>query len=247
MRPPHVRDVEYWHDGTRMVGMLRAPATDEAPLPTVLLIHDAFGLGDDMLVVADRLVDAGHPVFLADVWGERTTPTSNDEIGPLIGSMAGDRDRWMARVAAAHAVLKEQAELDASAAPVVLGYCFGGSSALEYLRSGADIAGVIAIHPGLDLLTDDWREPGSAAVLICTGHDDPMATEQMRASLCSAMTTAAIDWQLHVYSDTTHAFTSPRAQNSPAPELFAYNARSAARAWDATTRFLRDITGDTNS
>ncbi|GAB3161789.1 hypothetical protein GCM10027059_12790 [Myceligenerans halotolerans] len=35
-----------------------------------------------------RLAALGHPVFCADVWGERTQPQAEPEIGPLIGAMA---------------------------------------------------------------------------------------------------------------------------------------------------------------
>ncbi|WP_255365262.1 hypothetical protein [Cellulosimicrobium sp. I38E] len=37
------RDVEYTHDGTRMIGLLVAPSGARSA-PTVLLVHDAFGL-----------------------------------------------------------------------------------------------------------------------------------------------------------------------------------------------------------
>lgn len=234
------RDVEYRHDGSRMIGLVCAPGRSAGTAAAVLLIHDAFGLSDEMVAAATRLAEAGHPVFLADVWGERFAPASDAEIGPLIGSMAGDRDRWMARVAAAHAALAEQPEF--SGRPLaLLGYCFGGSSALEYLRTGAEVTAVVAIHPGLDLLEHDWSGSGSAAVLTCIGADDPMADHRMRTTLAAELDAAGLDWQSHVYSDTTHAFTSPKAANSPKPELFAYQPRSAARAWAATTSFLAEL------
>lgn len=233
------RDVAYEHDGTRMLGLVCAPASPAPDAPAVLLVHDAFGLGPEMTANAERLARAGHPVFLADVWGGRTTPASVDEIGPLIGGLAGDRPRWLARLAAAHAALRAQPGYDARPV-VVLGYCFGGSSALEYLRSGADVAGVVAIHPGLDLLEHDWSAAGTAPVLVCVGADDPMATAEMRLELQSAMDGAGLDWQLQLYSGTTHAFTSRNAADSPQPELFAFHPRSAARAWRATEDFLTE-------
>lgn len=237
------RDVEYRHDDTRMVGLLCAPEAAPAR-PGILLVHDAFGLSPDMIDVAHRLAGLGFAVFAADVWGDRTQPATQPEIGPLIGGMVADRPRWMARIAAAHDAARAQPEIDASAI-AVLGYCFGGSSALEYVRTGGDVLGAVSIHGGLDLLHPDWSAPRrTAQVLVCTGADDPMATAPMRAELETSLSSVGIDWEVALYSDTVHAFTSLRSRHSPTPHVVAYNARSAARAWDSTTRFLRDLFPD---
>jgi len=238
------RDVEYSHDGTRMIGALLAPHGAQG-LPGVLLVHDAYGLSDHVLDVAHRLVGLGHGVFAADVWGGRTRPQRQEEIGPLIGAMVSDRPRWTARLAAARAAAAEQPELDGSAL-VALGYCFGGSSALELLRSGADLRGAVSVHGGLDLLEPDadWSAARpEASVLVCTGAQDPMATAAQRTALTDGLSEAGIDWELDLYSDTRHAFTSPQAKNSPTPDVVAYDARSAARSWAATTRFLAEQLG----
>lgn len=240
------RDVEYWHEDSRMVGLVCAPQRSVVGATGVLLIHDAFGISDEMVAKARRLAEVGHPVFMADVWGDRRTPTSELEVGHLLASMAADRSRWMARIAAAHRTLATQPEF-AERPVALLGYCFGGSSALEYLRTGAEVAGVAAIHPGLDLLEQDWSAASSGAVLTCIGADDPMANATMRATLATALDTTCLDWQAHVYSDTTHAFTSPKAANSAKPELFAYHPRSTARAWAATTSFLAELCASTAS
>jgi len=234
------RDVDYSHDGTRMIGYLCAPESEQK-LPTIVLVHDAFGLGEDMIENARRFAGLGFAVFAADVWGDRTTPATEPEIGPLIGGMVSDRERWLARVDAAHAAAAEQQEVD-GAALVTIGYCFGGSSALEYVRTGGDVVGAVSIHGGLDLLAPDWSSPtASARVLLCSGSDDPMAAAEMREQLQSAMSAASIDWELDLYSDTKHAFTNPKSQFSPMPDVVAYNARSAERAWQATKRFLHEL------
>ncbi|WUS95233.1 dienelactone hydrolase family protein [Streptomyces sp. NBC_00708] len=238
MTQPAGRDIEYHHEGARLLGLVVPPGSGAVDhrASAVLLLHDAFGIGDELVNTATRLAEAGHPVFVADLWGERTAPASDIEIGPLIGAMAQDRSRWRGRVAAAHAALHAQPEF-AGRPLVLLGYCFGGSSALEYLRTGAHVAGVAAVHPGLDLLDDDWSAPGSGSVLLLIGADDPMATPAQRGRLREHLDGAGLDHQLHLYSGTTHAFTSRR---SAGPGPFAHHARSAARAWAAATGFLAE-------
>lgn len=242
MPEPRIRDIEYVHDGTRMRGLLCAPAEAES-LPTVVLIHDAFGLGDEMIAIARRIVALGFTVFAADVWGERHTPSGIEEIGPLIGGMVRDRERWLARIALAHEVAAAQPEADADAL-ISLGYCFGGSSALEYARIGGALRGVIAIHPGLDLVGFDWSavaEDTAPAVLVCFGADDPMATPEQWRQSKAAMNDAGVDWELNLYSGTVHAFTSPKAQSSPDPAVIMHHPRNARRAWQATERFLDEL------
>ncbi|WP_167051763.1 dienelactone hydrolase family protein [Salinibacterium sp. ZJ77] len=234
------RDIAYSHDGTEMLGLLAAPAGAQAR-PTVLLFHDAFGLGPFALGWVDAYTALGYTVFAADVWGGRTTPSGPDEIGPLMGSMVGDRARWVARATAALETAIAQPEVDPGRV-VAVGHCFGGSTALELLRAGGELRGVVAIHAGLDLLDDSsWTPaPGTASVLVCTGADDPMATTEQRTALLGNLDAVGLDWELQLYSGTVHAFTNPALTDSPNPRVFAYHARSAERARIATERFLAD-------
>lgn len=233
-------DIEYTHDGTRMIGMLRAPSALRGA-PTVLLIHDAFGMTEFMTDAADRLVRLGYSVFLADVWGERALPNDDAEIGPLIGSMVNDRERWHGRVRAALETARGLPEIDPNRI-VAMGYCFGGSSALEALRVGENLLGAVSIHGGLDLIGNDWSAARSGAeVLACTGADDPMATAEMRMDLQEGLDAARITWEVDIYSGTKHAFTNPASDDLPENPAVGYHAKSAERAHEATERFLRKI------
>lgn len=242
MPGPRSRDVEYVHEGIRMIGLLCAPA-DAEELPAVVLIHDAFGLGEEMIAIAHRIAELGFAVFAADVWGERHTPASGEEIGPLIGGMVRDRERWLARIALAHETAAAQPEVDGDAL-IALGYCFGGSSALEYARVGGALRAVVAIHPGLDLVEFDWSgvSPGTAPLaLVSFGADDPMATPEQWRRVKASMSEAGVDWELNLYSGTVHGFTSPKARFSPDPAAVMYHPRNAQRAHRATERFLNEL------
>ena len=238
------RDVPYAYCGVNMMGLLCAPA-GAAGTPGVLLVPDAYGFTHDAQETAMRLAMLGYSVVVADMWGGRHIATSEDQIGPLIGSVASDREAWMGRLGAAVDAACAQPEIEPRSL-AGLGYCVGGSGVLEYARTGGTLAAAIAVHPGLDLLGSDWSSGRPTRVLACVGSEDPLANEQMRDSLASGLTSSGCDWELQLYSGTKHAFTSKAALSTSMPDVVAFHPRNAARAWDATVRFLAELRDDTS-
>jgi dienelactone hydrolase len=171
----------------------------------------------------------------------RTPPGGEDEIGPLIGSLVTNRELWVSRIRAGHDALLAQE--DVTDGPVTAaGYCFGGSSALESLRHGGEVAGVVSFHGGLDAVGSDWSTSASdAKVLVLTGAEDPMACKEVVDALQSGLTSARVDWEVAVYGGTKHAFTNPHADRAGRPEAIAYDARADRRSWNAFTQFLEEI------
>src|SRR4030095_14865175 len=84
----------------------------------------------------------------------------------------GDRALLRARVTAGLNELKKLAPTDPKRIAAI-GYCFGGTTALELARSGADVAGVVSFHGGLGTSTP--AQPGAVKgkVLALHGAEDP--------------------------------------------------------------------------
>ena len=125
---------------------------------------------------------------------------------------------------------------------VVLGYCFGGSGALEAARAGADVRGVVSFHGGLG--TGAPAEPGSvtASVLVLTGAEDPIVPASAVAGFQEEMRAAgAPDWQVVSYSGALHAFAVPGVD---APDHgAAYQETADRRSWVALQDFLAEVLG----
>lgn len=233
------RSLPYTHSGTEHIGYF--VANPDARRPGVLLVHDAFGVSDPMKATARRIAELGYAVLLADLWGDGRTPHSHEEIGPLIGGLAGDRELWTGRVGAAHTQLLAQAEV-ADAPVIAVGYCFGGSSVLEYVRAGGELDGAVSFHGGLDLVDADWSKANRASsVLILTGAEDPMAPQEVVSVLQQGMTAAGLDWEVATYGGAKHGFTNPDADKAGRPEAIAYDARADRRAWNAFTLFAEEV------
>jgi dienelactone hydrolase len=231
------QSLHYDHEGTTLIGYLVAEPQTERP--GVLLIHDAFGVSEPMKATAQRIARLGYTVLLADLWGEGKVPAGDDEVGPLIGQLASDRELWTGRVRAGHEQLLAQ---EVASGPVTaVGYCFGGSSVLEYVRVGGGVDGAVSFHGGLDLVGTDWAGANAdASVLILTGAQDPMAPQAVVDALQESMSEAGLDWEVASYGAAKHAFTNPHADRAGRPDAIAYNARADRRSWNAFTLFLEE-------
>jgi dienelactone hydrolase len=110
--------------------------------------------------------------------------------------------------------------------------------ALDLARSGASIRGVVSVH-GLLQLADITNGLIKAKVLALHGYDDPMVPPEHVLQFAQEMTDAGVDWQLHAYGLTQHAFTNPQANN---PDLGTiYKESAAQRSWIAMKNFLEEI------
>jgi dienelactone hydrolase len=130
------KSIEYFDGSARLVGYLSIDEALPGIRPGVVLVHDAFGVGDYMKRRADDIAELGYGVLAADIWGDGAQLTHEAEIGPMIARFASDRTSWIGRVEQARKVLSSQPSVDATRIAAV-GYCFGGASVLEYLRTGA--------------------------------------------------------------------------------------------------------------
>jgi dienelactone hydrolase len=207
------------------------------PLPTVLISHMAGGREAFVESKAEALAQLGFAAFALDMYGENRRAQSLEEgralMRPFIEDRALLRGRILAALTAACGLPRVAADRIAA-----LGFCFGGMCVLDLARSGADIRGVISMH-GLLKLTGLPSEPIRAKVLALHGHDDPLAPPEDVRAFQEEMTAAQVDWQMHIYGGTMHAFTNPNANNREAGLL--YNPVAERRAWATMLDFLSEI------
>jgi dienelactone hydrolase len=71
------------------------------------------------------------------------------DAGAEAGKYKRNRPLLRERVNAGLDTFRKQSVLD-SRRIAAIGYCFGGTTVIELARSGADIAGVVSFHGGLD-------------------------------------------------------------------------------------------------
>src|SRR5271170_5163186 len=137
----HTQDIDYHADGARLVGRLFVDETSAARRPGVLVAPEGLGLSDHTFDIARRLAEAGYVAFAMDYYGDGAA-LGMDEIMPRIGAFMAAPETIRARAAEALKVLAAQPQTDSGRLSAI-GYCFGGTTALELARSGADIKAAI--------------------------------------------------------------------------------------------------------
>jgi len=208
--------------------------------PGVLVFPEAFGLGEHALTKAERLAGMGYAVLAADYYGNGAVAGSLDEALAMMAPVAETAERTRVCGMAALRALLARPEVDGSRVAAI-GYCFGGTMALELARDGAPLRAVAGFHSGL-ATKGPVVTPGSIQprILACIGADDPMIPLDQRTAFEAEMRAAGADWQMHIYGNTVHSFTNPAATDPALAHAVRYNPAADARSWSALTALLAE-------
>lgn len=233
--------LEYPAGAATMEGYLAVPSNTTGKRPGVLVFHDWMGLGANTKMRADKLAELGYVALAADLYGKGVRPTNPGEAGKLAGQYKEDRETLRLRGKAALDRLVATGKVDPNSIAVI-GYCFGGTAALELARSGAPLAGTVSFHGGLSTPHPEDAKNIHGKVLVLHGADDPFVKPEEVAAFETEMRTAKIDWQLVAYGGAVHAFTVEGAGNDPSKGA-AYDAKADKRSWDEMRRFFVELWG----
>jgi dienelactone hydrolase len=229
--------VGYRHGTVDLEGYVAYPDGD-GRRPGVLVVHEWWGQNAYVRKRADMLAGLGYVGFAVDLFGKGKTAATTDEADKLYQAVMGDRRVAQGRIQAALDLIRANPAVD-PARLVCLGYCMGGTVALDLARSGADLRGAVSFHGALATPTPAGKGAVRCPVLVLHGADDPMVTPDQVQTFRDEMRAAGADWQFHEYGGAQHAFTNPAA-NLPKVGIL-YNAAADARSWEVMKTFLSEV------
>jgi dienelactone hydrolase len=234
----------HYQDGDQeLEGYVAYDPALEGKRPAVLIAHAWGGLLEFERSKAEALARLGYIGFALDVYGAGKRGGSVEENAGLMQPFMEDRALVRRRMQAGLEAARSHELVDAGRIAVI-GYCFGGMCVLDLARSGADVAGVVSFHGLLSPPTlSDNPDTFTTKVLVLHGHDDPLVPPAQVAGLTEELTRAKVDWQIHNYGHTLHAFTNPEA-NDPTGLGAAYDATADRRSWVAMKNFLAELFGE---
>ena len=224
-----LKTVKYADGAQELNGLVTSNAGKN--LPGVLILPAWMGIDDEAKTAALELEKQGYIAFVADIYGKGNIPTDFASAGKMAGQFKTDYALYQKRISLALEQLKKAGANSSKIA--VIGYCFGGTGALETARAGFDVAGVISIHGGLSKAADRASNPIKTKVLVENPAEDKGVTKEIYDQLVQEMKDGKADWQIITYANCGHTFTNPTSKE--------YNEVMAKRAWNHTLMFLAEV------
>ncbi|HYC76577.1 MAG TPA: dienelactone hydrolase family protein [Planctomycetota bacterium] len=238
--PPEIvtETVEYRDGDVVLEGYLAYDRSLEGKRPGVMVVHEWKGHGPYVRRRAEELAKLGFVAFAADMYGKGVFAKDHEEAGRLAGVYLGDRALMRRRANAGLDVLRKHARVEPGKL-AVMGYCFGGTAALECARAGLDgVRGVASFHGNLATPTPAARGAVTAKVIVFHGADDGMVAKGVDP-FQNEMRTAGADWQFVTFGGAVHSFTVKEAGDDPARGI-AWHEPSDRRSWKMLQDFLAE-------
>ena len=202
-----------------------AEPVEQGNYPGVVMIHEWWGLNDNIKEMAQILAAEGYRVFAVDLYDGQVA-TESSQAGQLAGSVRNNPDQAIATMQAATAYLEDQGATQIGS----MGWCFGGQQSLQ-LSLNEDIDATVIYY---GQLTDNTTELQNinGPVLGIFGADDGSIPVSSVESFESSLNTIGIENNINIYDGVGHAFANPSGSN--------YAPDETIDAWEKTVAFLNE-------
>jgi carboxymethylenebutenolidase len=213
-------------NGQPVTGYLAEPANSDDPLPGIIVIHEWWGLNDNIKNMTEQLAAEGYTALAVDLYGGEVADTPDGAMA-LIRQATENSEAARTNLMSAFAYLDNQ-----EGAPRVasIGWCFGGGMSLNAaLALPADLDAAVIYYGRLNtdpaalstlqmpILGFFGAEDQSIPVADVEAFEDQM--EELDKSV-----------EIHVYEGAGHAFANPSGTN--------YVEEAAQDSWARTKAFL---------
>ncbi|HUG33983.1 MAG TPA: dienelactone hydrolase family protein [Anaerolineales bacterium] len=173
----------------------------EGPFPTVIMIHEFFGLNEDILSKADLLAEDGFLVIAPDTFRGSTTSLIPRAIYQVISTKTEDVNVDLDSV---YAWLESQPDVDPNRI-AVLGFCYGGRASLAYSLHNDSLAATIIFYGFLETDPEILSSLPGPVLGIFGGADQSIPVEDVNA-FEQGLEAAGIPHQISIYEGQPHAF-----------------------------------------
>jgi dienelactone hydrolase len=230
-----------YRDGDTVLEGFVAYDDAKTAAPGVMIVHQWKGIGEYEKGRARMLAEMGYVGFCADIYGQGIRPTNAQESGQQASKYRGDLELFRKRLNLGLEELKKQPGVDASKLAAI-GYCFGGTGALELARSGAEVKAVVSFHGGLGTTRPEDAKRIKAKVLVAHGAVDPLVPPAQVSAFQKEMEDAKVDYVFVAYAGAVHSFTEVGAGNNPDSPA-RYDEKADRRSWQHMKEFLAEAFG----
>lgn len=217
-------NVQIGTDDTEFTAFLARPVA-EGPYPGIIMIHEWWGLNDQVRSMAHVLAGEGYVVLAVDLFNGSVATTTE-------GALANLRDNpnniTVPRMQAAVEYLKEMPEVDTTKI-ASLGWCYGGGQSFQ-LGINEELQAVVIYYGRISTDSTKLVELKEPVLGLFGEEDTSIPAEDVREfeSLLKAQGTSA---DIHIYEGAGHGFANPTNTQ-------AFRKEQALNAWNRTLDFL---------
>lgn len=198
-------------------------------LPGLIVVHEWWGLNDNIRAAARRLAGEGYRVLAVDLYGGQVAETP-DEARSIMQAAMGDEDALVSNMQSAHQYLSGEQQAPRVG---VMGWCFGGGMALQAgLAMPSDLDALVIYYGRIQGTSRAQLQPLEMPILGVFGEEDGGIPADSVRAFEQTLADLGKDARVEIYPDAGHAFANPTGQN--------YVPGAAADAWDQTTAFLEE-------
>jgi carboxymethylenebutenolidase len=213
-------DVNYFEEYT---GYLAAPTNHDESYPGIIIIHEWWGLNENIKQTAENLASHGYVVLAVDLYG-KPAATVADEARQLISSY--DPDKGVSNMNGAAKFLEENYDVSRTAS---IGWCFGGGQSLNLALHNTDMDATVIYYGSLVSDKERLSSISWPVLGIFAGLDQGITIESVN-EFEQALDDLGIQNEIHIYPDAQHGFANPSGQR--------YAPEETKDAWEKTLSFL---------
>jgi carboxymethylenebutenolidase len=194
---------------------------EDGDYPGVVMIHEWWGLNENIKEMAKELASEGYLVLAVDLFGK--VAGAPEDARAQVSLL--DQGKAIENMKAAAAFLRKKG----AAKIASLGWCFGGGQSLKLALSGEKLSATIIYYGNLE--TDKSKLSAVRwPVLGIFGDKDASIPVSKVNEFKEAISALGINNEIHVYPGVGHAFANPSGAN--------YAPNETKDAWEKTLAFL---------
>jgi dienelactone hydrolase len=220
-------------------GVLACDEAVKTKRPGILVVHEFWGLNDYARKRAEQLAGIGYVAFAVDMYGDGKTTEHPKEASAMAATVRMNQKEWLARANAGLQILRDHPLVE-SKSLAAIGYCFGGSTALQLANSGADIKASVSFHGALPIPDENDVKGIKAKILICHGAADSFIKEDTILKMRDVYDKANVDYQMIYFGGAVHSFTVPDADSKKLAGV-RYDPAADRRSWAAMRALFHEV------
>lgn len=223
------KDVSYPSGGETVHGLLYAPAGASAGKhPAIIVIHEWWGLNDNIRKTADRLAGEGYEALAVDLYDGQSA-TNPDDATRYMKAVMADKDAAKDNLRQAYAYLHDHEHATRLG---VIGWCFGGGWSLQTALLFPDKLDAVVMYYGQPVTDVATLKTLKMPLIGFFGEKDMGITVADVTAFQAALKQAGVDAEIHEYPDAGHAFANSSGKN--------YQAAAATDSWNRTVKFFKE-------